>query len=948
MRKYCPANPKGETRQPANASIFAQPSSETYRVGCPSLWMRVSKRRLGVYSLLLLVFLAFLIVSRKYIWLYATRKLAPAPASADLLRDPKSSQNPEILLAEANRLAWVFNWPKAQPLYVRAEELFREKGDTRNDVYARVGRIRAQSETMSWTNVSKMLGQELDRPIVKSDQPLRLWCLAAKGYTDLEINPLSAKQAWEEAQTIAHQLGDSQWEARAKGELGIIGFLEGDSRRAATMVGDSLLTAMASGDKGGQVRMLEMLGNGFNEAKRYGEALAFFERAIKVSSSTPDAGFPYMAYEGESAALSSQGNMSEARDKLQRALAVSKGNQKLGHETMILLLLGELAIRTGDRQAATKYLEESGQLAQKYNFYRTLGQSMIDLAGLYRDAGDLESAAERAAIGVDASRRVGDRYYLPRDLTALAALKARRGDFAAAEGLYENAEDVIDGILVDVHEAYWSSALAGAMSETYLRHFELEVNQGRVDRALDVLERVRGRTASALLQSKVSLSGAESADVRVLEDDVSDLQLRLMRSESANERTALLDQLVEHERRLELTRTKEMETSSRWFDRPAPLKKIQEILGPEEVVLEYVIDEPHSYCLWISKSQAGLQTLVEDRRQIEGLVEKYLSAIRAKRDDPITSRRLYDVLFGQQPRQANLERVIVVPDGVLNLLPFDMLRDSNDALVLESRTVSYAPAATVLQVLRQEKATAAAQRNFLGVGDVAYQDQGQISAKVEKPIGFTRRLERGMSDAFGTTLYDLPQTREEVLAASNIVGRDSVLLLGSSATETAFKAEPLSDFKIVHIAAHGFADTRFPERSGLVLGVDPASHDDGLLQVREIIRLRFNADLVTLSACNTGIGKLEGEEGVTNLVEAFLVSGAKSVVASLWSADDTYTLDLMERFYTHIAEGRDKAAALRQAKLDLVAKFGKQLSPYYWGAFVLVGDGGSPIPLRIQ
>ena len=180
--------------------------------------MRASKRRLAVYSSLLLVLLTLLIVSRKYIWLYATRKLAPAPASADLLRDPTSFQNPEILLAEGNRLAWVFNWPKAQPLYVRAEELFREKSDTRKEVYARVGRIRARSETMSWTDVYRMLGQELDLPIVKTDQPLRLWCLAAKGYTDLEINPLSAKQAWQEAQTIAHQLGESQWEARAKGE----------------------------------------------------------------------------------------------------------------------------------------------------------------------------------------------------------------------------------------------------------------------------------------------------------------------------------------------------------------------------------------------------------------------------------------------------------------------------------------------------------------------------------------------------------------------------------------------------------------------------------------------------------------------------------------------------------------------------------------------------------
>jgi len=182
---------------------------------------------------------------------------------------------------------------------------------------------------------------------------------------------------------------------------------------------------------------------------------------------------------------------------------------------------------------------------------------------------------------------------------------------------------------------------------------------------------------------------------------------------------------------------------------------------------------------------------------------------------------------------------------------------------------------------------------------------------------------------------------------NKLVGNDGIVLLGTQATETAFKTQPLQDFKIIHLAAHGFTDTQFPERSGLVLGVDPNSHDDGLLQVREIIRLRFNADVVTLSACNTGVGKLQGEEGVTNLVEAFLVSGAKAVVASLWSADDTYTLDLMERFYTHIAEGQDKASALRQAKLDLLAKYGRQVPPYYWGAFVLVGDGGSPIPLRV-
>jgi CHAT domain-containing protein len=850
-----------------------------------------------------------------------------------------------MLLAEANRLAWVFNWPRAGPLYARAEELFRAKGDTRNGIYARVGRIRAQSETMSWTDVSDLLGQQLELPAAKTDMQLRLWCLAAKGYTDLEINPLSAKRAWTEAQAIAHKLGEAEWEARAEGELGIIAFLEGNSRRAAVMVGDSVLSAKASGDAGGQVRMLEMLGNGFNEAKRYGEAIAFFERAIKINGATQDAGFPFMAYEGESHALFSQGKLSEARAELERALTVARENQKLGHETMILQLLGELEMRAGNRSAAMQYLEQSRQFAQKYNFYRTLGQSMIDLASLYRDSGDLESAEERATIGVDASRRVGDRYYLPRDLTVLADLKARRGAAKESEALYENAEDVIDGMLVNLHEAYWTSAVAGAMSDTYLHHFELESRQGKVDRAFSVLERVRGRTAAALLENRVSFVKDESEEVRGLEDAVSDLQLRLIRSENPKERTALLDQLVEYERRLEWTRTERTESASRWFDKPASLKGIESTLRPDEVILEYVLSEPHSYCIWISRSGAGIHEVSEGRKQIEDATRGFLESVRARRDDDAAAKQIYSILIGQLPSEARRESIIVVPDGVLHLLPFDILRDANGALLLETHTISYAPAATVLQVLRTETRPLSPQHSFLGVGDPPYENQGHISAKLEKPNGFQRTLKRDLSDAFGTTLYDLPQTREEVLAASKTIGPDSVTLLGAKATETAFKAEPLADFKIVHIAAHGFVDTQFPERSGLVLGVDPSSHDDGLLQVREIIRLHFSADLVTLSACNTGVGKIEGEEGVTNLVEAFLVSGARAVVASLWSADDTYTGKLMERFYTHVAEGQPKAAALRQAKLDLLAQDGGHVSPYYWGAFVLVGEGGTAVPL---
>src|SRR5882672_5124669 len=340
-------------------------------------------------------------------------------------------------------------------------------------------------------------------------------------------------------------------------------------------------------------------------------------------------------------------------------------------------------------------------------------------------------------------------------------------------------------MLVNLHEAYWSSSLAGAMSETYLHHFELEAREGKVDRALNVLERVRGRTAAALLENKVTFGVNESTDVRALEDAVSELQLQLMRSGDAKERAGLLDQLVEYERRLEWSRTERRDSKPGWYEKPSSLKEIQGSLRSDEVVLEYVLSEPNSYCVWISKTQAGLNILPAGRQRIEVLTQQYLAEVRAKRDNNVLAKQLYSVLLGALPAETNRERLIVAPDGILNQLPFDTLRDPTGGFLLESRTISYAPASIVLTVLRIAKIAHASRHTFLGVGDIPYQNQGHVSSKLEQPSAVRQRIERGFSDTFGTTLYDLPQTREEVLSISKIVGNGGVLLLGPSATETA-------------------------------------------------------------------------------------------------------------------------------------------------------------------
>jgi CHAT domain-containing protein len=486
------------------------------------------------------------------------------------------------------------------------------------------------------------------------------------------------------------------------------------------------------------------------------------------------------------------------------------------------------------------------------------------------------------------------------------------------------------------------------MSETYLRHFELVTKNGDAPDAFAVLERVRGRTLAWALKDRKALPAAESDQTAALEGDVAGLQARLMQTSSAPEREQLLDNLVEYERRLGLAWTREPVPNRQLSSQPAALADVENDMHPDEVLLEYVLDDPISYCISVTRRGAHLQALPIGRKEVETQSERFVDEVRAKGAGMETSKRLFQELLEPIPDASTAARLIIAPDGALNLLPFEALRDNAGEYLLKSRVISYVPSGTILDVLRRASKKESAVSPFLGVGDVSYENQGGAGRRIAAPETIRGRVLRGVADFSGMRFQDLPQTREEIEEIGKIVGPDAVILLGNDATETAFKKEPLDRFRVLHLAVHGFADTQYPERSALVLGTDSKSGDDGLLQVREIIRLRLNAELTTLSACDTGVGKLQGQEGVSSLVEAFLVAGSKSVVASLWSADDTFASALMNRFYSRLGHGEDTGSALRNAKLDLLAKYGEQVSPFYWAAFVAVGETSAPIGIKQQ
>lgn len=187
----------------------------------------------------------------------------------------------------------------------------------------------------------------------------------------------------------------------------------------------------------------------------------------------------------------------------------------------------------------------------------------------------------------------------------------------------------------------------------------------------------------------------------------------------------------------------------------------------------------------------------------------------------------------------------------------------------------------------------------------------------------------------------LPHTRREVEQIARLyAGSDVALFTGEQAREESVKAERLERYRFVHFAAHGLLNENAPPYSGIVLSLPPAGKreavEDGLLQVYEIFNLKLNADMVVLSACETGLGKEVRGEGMVGLTRAFLYAGAQAVVVSLWKVADVSTAELMVRFYRHLKAGMSKAEALRRAKLGLLEE-GRIVHPFHWAPFILVG-----------
>jgi CHAT domain-containing protein len=373
------------------------------------------------------------------------------------------------------------------------------------------------------------------------------------------------------------------------------------------------------------------------------------------------------------------------------------------------------------------------------------------------------------------------------------------------------------------------------------------------------------------------------------------------------------------------------------------------LLQPKnQALLEYFVGDSSIYLFVIRPDTLIVQEVKRDF-PLEDWIEKfrqglygYYTADKGKRDTALFNstvrqytdygQKLYKKFFAPV-EQWLPKQVIIVPDGPLGFVPFDALLTSKpeDPLdfksypyLLNKYQFSYTYSATLLKEMRDKKHHHEPVKEFAAFAPFYNGDTTLLAGMYQ------------YDDLMRKDLQPLAYSGPEVAAASKLMRGE--IVAGPAATEERFTSTA-GDYRILHLATHGRADNRVGDYAFLAFSELKDSVENELLYVKDLYNLELNADLVVLSACETGIGKLQRGEGIISLARAFAYAGAKSIVTTLWEVNDKSTSELMRYFYRELKLGKDKDEALRLARqryFDKAAPRG--LHPFFWAAFVPVGD----------
>lgn len=479
-----------------------------------------------------------------------------------------------------------------------------------------------------------------------------------------------------------------------------------------------------------------------------------------------------------------------------------------------------------------------------------------------------------------------------------ATLYWQEGDKQQAIALLKQAVEVIESQRASIQSEAYKIGFVGDKQKVYQQLIDYLADDNQITQAFSYVEKAKARALVDMLAQKTRFS----ATGNTTEDTLASLskleqQLQVETVESIKQSSKTRGLILQKRQQIEQSAP---ELASLVSVTNVNVSALQQQLQGDEQLLEFYIDDSYLYAFvadtnTISLTRTPIGTLTQTIAHFrQAILEPNNNAWQA------LSESLYHQIFAPVASKVNRSKLVIVPHGALHYLPFAALYDGRQ-FVLDNYSLRFLPSASVMQFLKSPQHRAGVPMLALGNPDL------------------------------GDSQFDLPGTQQEVGSISRVVP-GSVVALRQQATESLLK-EYADQVPVLHIASHGEFNPKAPLQSRLLLVGD--AKNDGNLTVSELYDMKINADLVTLSACQTGLGDIQSGDDVIGLTRGFMFAGAANIIASLWVVDDEATARLMTDLYNNLRH-EDKQQSLRDAQRDVRQHYPH---PYYWAAFQLTGTG---------
>ena len=767
-----------------------------------------------------------------------------------------------------------------------------------------------------------------------------------------------AINCFEEALEIDRILGMEADAAVCLNNIGLVYDSWGQYDRAIEYYEEALVIDKGLENEAGIAISLNNIGMVYNAWGKYDRAITCFDEALAKNNSLGQDDQVAITLNNIGYVYDSRGQYDKAIEYYEKALVIDK---RLGREASIaedLNNIGMVYYSYGMYDKAISYFEEALAENERMKIDYQVATNLNNIGSACSSVGHYDKAIGYYEEALNIDKKLGRKADIALDLNNIGADYNSQGEYKTAIRYYLESITIIEELrktaIGDIRMDYLASQIVTyqGLTSAYIRDSNISSAFQTIElsRAKLLTERLSGDESEIRLPEAsdiqhsigkntvvivyANIGWEDMVQITISSDEITGKEVSVksfIQSSIANYEEPIMN-LLENQRGVKVVKKTPFHTG-----------KVETMSDFDNIINYY--------------RSLIMNTVSEDARGVEVVgIEKFKRVHMEKISE--LARSLYELLIGPLESQIkDKKNLIIVPDGILAFIPFETLIDRNGKYLVEDYRVSYVQSMGTRELIRKREYSEE-RKPLLAFGGAVYDEVSYDVEMVEneKQLGYlARNIRQDLEDeraveAVYSTLgvgpwKNLPGTLSEVRNIKKVV-KKSDIFTGSNVTEKNIKElsanGTLSDYKVLHFATHGLSVPEMPELSAVVLSQfkDNRGREDGYLRMGEIASLDIGADLVNLSACDTGLGRIFGGEGVVGLTQSFLIAGANAVSVSLWRVEDESTSQFMVSMYGMVQDkGIKYVDAMAEVKRRFISgDFGEGYkAPYYWAPFVYYG-----------